>query len=421
MELLIKSATIVDSSSEFNGLKKDILVVDGKIHSIENNIEKKEATVFEAKNLHVSAGWFDMRANYRDPGFEQKETIETGAKCAAAGGFTGVALMPTTQPSADTKSIIEYVKSKSKQLPVEIYMYGSLSKHNEGVDMAELFDMHLNGAIGFTDDKNPIRNAGLLSRALLYSKSFNGLVLVFPLDTNLTQGGEVNEGFTATTLGLKGIPLVAENIQIERDLSILEYTEGRLHIGPISTKTASALVGDAKSKGLKVSCDIAAHQIYFNDAHLNSFDSNFKVMPPLRTNEEIEGLIDGLKNGSIDVIASDHCPEDEENKNLEFDFAAFGIIGQETAYAAANTILKDKLSVEKIIEKFCQNPRRILNVTVPQIKVGENANLTFFDPTLEWNFNANHIKSKSKNTPFLGMKFTGKVLGIYNKRTLIKS
>jgi dihydroorotase len=421
MDVLIKSVKIIDSKSAFNGEKKDILIADGVIQKIENTIDDKNATLFEAENLHVSPGWFDMRANYRDPGFEHKETIKTGANAAIAGGFTGTAIMPSTLPVADSKSIIEYINSKSKNLPVDIYIYGSLSKEGKGIDIAELYDMNLSGAIGFTDDKNSIYDGGLLSRGLHYVKSFDGLILSFPYNKNISYGGEVNEGVVSTSLGLKGIPSVAENAGIERDISILEYTGGKLHIGPISTEKAPELILAGKKNKLLLSSDIAAHQIYFDDTCLNTFDSNYKLMPPLRTHKEIEALINGLINGSIDAISSDHCPEDEENKNVEFDYAAYGIIAQETAFAAANTILNSHLSIEKIIEKFCHNPRKILNVSLPQIKIGEKANLTFFNPTLNWVFEKHHIKSKSKNTPFIGKKFIGKVLGIYNKGVFIKN
>ena len=421
MNLLIKSAKIIDPNSPHNGKKVDILIEEGIIVKMKEGItEKNNTTVFEAENLHVSPGWFDMHVNFRDPGFEYKEDLASGTKAAAYGGFTGVACMPSTLPPIHTKSEVEYIKNKTTHSIVDVYPIGALSYNLDGKDLSEMYDMHLSGAVAFSDDKKSIANPGLLCRALLYSKNFNGLIISFADDKDISLDGKMNEGIVSTSIGLKGMPSLAEEIMIARDIFLAEYTESKIHFSTVSTAMSVALIRAAKAKGLNVTSEVSAHQLALNDSSLNDFDSNYKVNPPLRTIGDIEALIQGLSDGTIDVICSDHSPEDEEMKKREFDHAAFGIIGLETAFAVLSSALHKKLTLEQIIGKIAINPRKILNLDLAVLKEGENANITFFNPSLAWTFKENNIQSKSKNTPFIGMSFTGKALGIYNKKQFVE-
>jgi len=421
MNILIKKAKIVDPGSDLNGKVMDVLIKDGIITSIENNINDNDAKVIEFKNAHISPGWFDMHCYLRDPGFEHKEDLESGIKAAAFGGFTEIACMPATNPPLHTKSEIQYIKNKTRNAVVEVHPIGALSQNLEGKEIAEMFDMFQSGAVAFSDGKKSVTHSGLLSRALLYTKGFNGLVINFPDDQTISKGGMMNEGVVSTSLGLKGIPALAEELMISRDVFLTEYTEGRLHFATISSARSVELIREAKKRGLNITAEVSAYHISIDDTLLNSFDSNYKVKPPLRTQTDITALIEGLKDGTIDVIVSDHTPQDVESKVREFDHANFGITNLETAFAVANSVLTGKISLEKIIAKISINPRKILNLPQPKIEKGASANLTIFDPELHWTFEEKDIKSKSRNTPFVGTKFTGKALGIVNKGQFVVS
>lgn len=415
MEVLIKSAKVVDPNSPQNGKTVDILIKNGKIAEIAKKITPaKKVTEFSAGNLHVSPGWFDMHVHFRDPGFEYKEDIISGANAAAFGGFTGVACMPDTDPPIHTKSEIEYVENKAKGLPVDVYPIGAISKNLEGKDMAEMFDMKTEGAVAFSDGKKAVANAQLQSLALLYTKGFDGLVMTYSDEEKISNNGKMNEGEVSTVLGLKGIPALAEELHVARNLFLAEYHDAKIHLSIISTAKSVDLIRQAKKKGVKVTAEVTAHHLALDDSKLSGFDSFFKVKPPLRTKKDITALTKGLKDGTIDAIVSDHSPEDEETKKVEFDRAEFGIIGLETAYAVVNTYLDNKISIEELVEKIALNPRKILQLDTPSVKEGEEANITLFDPTYEWTFTADNIQSKSKNTPFVGSKFKGKALAICN-------
>lgn len=413
--LLIKSARIIDPLSPHNGKVMDILIENGTISSIKSSIQEKRANVFKRKNVHVSPGWFDMHVNFRDPGLEQQETLETGANAAAHGGFTGVALMPSTHPPVDSKAGIDYVKRRTQNFLVDVFPLGTVSKELKGKELSEMYDMKMAGALAFTDDKKSVQDANLLKIALLYAKGFSGLIFNFPNDKSLSRNGVMNEGNTNTELGLKGIPSLGEELMVARDLALAGYCDTGIHFATISASGTVELISKAKKEGLQVSADIAAHQLFLDDSVLRGFDSNYKVLPPLRLKADIKALLKGLRDGTIDVICSDHSPEDEETKRREFDDAAFGMIGLETCFAVANTALKNVLTIQEIISKIAINPRKILGLEIPLIKEGEYANLTFFDPDMKWTFEEKHIYSKSKNTPFPGTNFIGKALGVYNK------
>jgi len=411
MNLLIKQAKVVDPNSPHNGKRVDILIENGQLKSIRKSISSNAKTI-SGKNLHVSPGWFDMHVNFRDPGDEHKEDLNSGCRAAAFGGFTGVACMPGTNPPLHTKADIEYIISKAKGNVVDVHPIGALSKGLQGKEMTEMYDMSLSGAVAFSDEKNPISSAGVLSRALLYVKMFNGLVISHSQDESIALEGQMNEGDTSTSLGLNGMPALAEEIMITRDVYLAEYTNSRLHFATVSTGNSVEIIRNAKKKGIKVTAEVAAHQIGIDDSELVTFDSNFKVNPPLRTKEDIAALKKGLSDGTIDAICSDHNPEDVETKNREFDIASFGVIGLETAYAVANT--HSGLTSGEIVDKMSISPRKILGIEVPVIKNREKANLTIFDPKLKWTYRSGDIRSKSANSPFIDKTFTGKAIGVFN-------
>lgn len=422
MNVLIKSAKIIDSNSPFNGKNVDILIEKGIIHQIDKSIKNdKNYKEISFKNLHVSAGWMDMRVNFCDPGHEYKEDLTTGLKAAALGGFTEVVTMPDTNPVTDSKAGIEYLINKSKGNLVTLYPTGSLSHQCEGKDIAEMYDMYSKGAVAFTDNKKSIANPSLLTRALLYNQSFGGLVMNFPNDELIYQKGQMNEGIVNTHLGLKGIPALAEELMVSRDIYLAEYCGARLHLTNISTKKSVELIRDAKKKGIKITADTNSYHLLLNESELTDFNTNFKVMPPLRTKDDINALIKGLKDGTIDTICSDHTPEDIENKQCEFDYAAFGIINLQTSFAVCLTALNGKLELEELIKKITINPRNILQLKQAKIKEGATANITLFNPTGTTTLTKEAIVSKSKNTPFIGKKLRGEVYGVINNDKALTS
>lgn len=422
MKILARSAKIVDPSSKHNGTVADIFIEDGIIKQIAKAgvIKEKADKIIEQDGLHVSPGWFDMRVNFREPGFEYKEDLTSGCNAAASGGFTGVLAMPSTFPPVHTKSEVEFIRNKTKNLPVDVFVAGALSNNLEGEHLSEMFDMFSSGAVAFTDDKKAVHNAGLMLRAMLYAKNFSALIISFANEQAITANGKVHEGIMGTTLGLKMIPSIAEEIMVTRDLYLAEYVGTKIHFATLSAKHSVELIRNARKKKISVTTEVAAHQLALDDNSLADFNTNFKVLPPLRNKEDREALIAGLKDGTIDVICSDHSPEDVESKQREFDHAAFGIIGLETAYAVANTALKKVLSTEEIIKKISINPRKILNIPVPSIEENQNANLTFFNPELKWKFTETHIRSRSKNSPFVGKTFTGKAIAVVNKGQVVE-
>ena len=414
MQFLIKSAKVVDPSSPHNGKSVSIFIENGIIRKISTGkIDVPNSTkIIEADGLHVSPGFFDMQVNFRDPGHEYKEDLLSGCASAAAGGFTGVAVMPGTQPPIHTKAEIEYVKNKTAGNLVDVLPIGAISHHTDGKELSEMYDMHTAGAIAFSDDKKPVSDAGLMLRALLYAKNFKGLLLAHCDEKTISLNGQMNEGKTSTGLGLKGIPALAEEVMVARNLFLCEYTGGKIHFQSVSTAGSVQLIREAKKKGLQVTASVNAYNISLEDSALKDFDTHCKVNPPLRSNADIVALKKGLADGTIDAITSDHSPEDEENKKVEFDYAAFGMIGLETSFALANTY--SGLKLNDLIKKLSVTPREILGLAIPKIKEKEKANLTLFLPNKEWKFEEKDIRSKSKNTPFIGKKLKGKIVGVVN-------
>ncbi|WP_299602116.1 dihydroorotase [uncultured Aquimarina sp.] len=408
MNLLLKAATVIDHSSPFHHQTVDILIENGIIKDIDALLEVSE-NVEEIKlhNLHVSKGWFDSSVSYGEPGYEERETIENGLFVAAKSGFTGIALNPNTLPITDTSASVGFLKGKSLQNAVNLYPIGALTVKSEGVDLAELYDMQQAGAIAFGDYKKAIQNPNLLKIALLYAQNFDGLVLSYPQDNSIAGKGMVHEEEQSTLLGLKGIPALAEELQISRDLFLLEYTGGKLHIPTISTAKSVQLIREAKAKGLQVTCSVSVHHLYLTDQELSSFDTNYKVLPPLRTQKDIEALLEGIKDGTIDMVTSDHQPIDIEHKKVEFDNAKYGTIGLESTFGILNTVL----SLEQTINVLT-NGRDVFKVENISIDKGNRANLSLFNPKGTNTFSLDHVLSTSKNSAFLGKEITGKVYGV---------
>lgn len=416
MNLLVRSAKIIDSNSKHHLQTKDLLIENGEIVKISSTIKNPgKIPELKAENLHASPGWVDMQANFGEPGFEPKETIESGLQCAIAGGVTNVLLMPETNPVNDSVATTEFILKKSSNSPVNLMPAGAISKGMSGVELSEMFDMNQAGVKAFSDYKKGVKNSKLLQLALQYSKSLNAIILQQPFDSNLTGNTQVNEGTTSLKLGLKGNPVLSEVLGIIRDSKIAEYCESRLHFSIISSAEGAAILEEIQKKNSSISAGISPAYLHFSDENIGSFDSNHKVFPPFRSDKDKTFLIKALKKNVIQVICSDHSPQDEEHKSLEFEYAAYGTIGLETLFGAANTALRKHMDLSDIIEKISHQPRKILNMNQANIEVGNRADITFFDPDFQWEFTASHIQSKSKNTPFLGHKFIGKALAIYNK------
>lgn len=416
MNLLIKSATILDPGSAFHQQVTDILIENGVITRIAEDIEA-DAELVDGEGKYVSPGFFDLNCNIGELGLETKEDMHSGTRAAAAGGFTGIALMPNTTPPVHSKAEIEYLLNRAKNNLVDVYPLGTISHKREGKDLAEMYDMYLSGAKAFTDGNRPVQDAGLMERALLYAQGFDAMVFSYPEDTAIAGKAKVNEGEVSTLLGMKGIPSLAEELMIARDLYLAEYTVSKIHFSTVSTARSVELIREAKRKGLEVTCDVAAHHLVLTDEALMGFDSMYKVKPPLRTKDDVLALIKGLKDGTIDAIVTQHTPHEVEFKDVEFEVAEYGITGFQTALPLA---LKTGLPVELLVDKLAINPREILGVAVPVIAEGERANLVLFDTETEWEYSSKSNRSKSVNSPFFGQQLKGKVQLTYNNKQIFK-
>jgi dihydroorotase len=418
MNVLIRKATIIDKNSSYNGQKVDLLIENGQISKIGVEINAKAQKVIEGEQLCLSIGWMDIGAQIGDPGFEHREDLHSATIAAAAGGYTSIACYPNSNPVVDSKSGILYIKQNTSQSLVDFYPIGAISENCNGKDITEMIDMHRAGAVAFSDGKYPIQDNGLMMRALLYIKSFNGVIINQPQDKTIAHDGQANEGIVSTSLGIRGIPHMAEEIMLQRDIFLAEYTQSKLHVANISTANAVEMIRKAKQNGLQITASVAAMNLAYADTAIHGFDSNYKVLPPLRTQKDIAALKDGLKDGTIDIINSNHIPLEEEAKKLEFTYADFGVIGLETSFAVANMNLSGCLSLEQLIEKLAIVPRQLLGIDIPAIEEGKVANLTIFDPKQNWVYEEKNIKSKSKNSPFIGQKLKGKVLGVINNKQI---
>lgn len=418
MNILLKSATILDEDNR--GLHKkvrDIWIKNGNIEKIAAAIKVDSKTkVLSFPGLHVSKGWIDSSVSFGEPGYEERETLANGIKIAAYSGFTDIVLNPNTKPIPDTSGDVVFLMKTAGEKGARIHPMGALTMDSAGKDLAELYDMKNAGAVAFYDFKRPVMNSNLLKIALQYVQGFNGLVLSYPMDTSIAANGMVNEGGMSTKLGLKGIPSLSEEIQIARDLFILEYTGGKLHIPTISTANAVTLIAEAKKKGLDVSCSVALHNLCFTDEVLGEFETNYKVLPPLRTKKDIEALKKGLKTGVIDMVTTDHLPMDIEEKRIEFDHAAFGTIGLESAFGILNSIF-DTATTIKLLTKG----RERFALPTISIKEGQPANLSLFNPEGKLEIKKENLRSTSKNSMFIGQKGKGSVYGVIVNDQLLLS
>lgn len=418
MNILIRQAHIVDPASPYNGRVMDLLIENGIITAIKPKISAdKNVKTIEAQHLYVSNGWLDMQASFCDPGFEHKEDLQSGIKAAAAGGFTGVAIVPGTNPPLHSKAQVQYVKNNTGSAIVDVYPIGAATHNREGKELSEMYDMQQAGAVAFSDDKSTIANAGILMRALLYSKNFDGLIITHCDDKSISQDGKMNEGEMSTRLGLKGIPALAEELMVSRNLFLAEYTGAPIHLANISTQRSVELVRQAKAKGMNVTASAAAYSMAMSDTLLEGFDSNYKLNPPLRAKADVEALRKGIADGTIDVITTDHRPQDIESKEVEFDHASNGMLGLQTAFGLINSN-RGRIKLETLIDALTTGPRKVLKLKQPVIREGEPANMTLFDPEQEYTFEKKFLLSKSANTPFIGTTFKGKVIGIINKKQL---
>ena len=409
MKVLIKAAKVIDNESPFDGKVVDILIEKGIIKKIAAGIDTVETDQeISFENLHVSQGWFDSSVSFGEPGYEERETIDNGLYTAAKSGFTGIALNPANNPVTDNKGTVSYLKSKAKESLVSLYPIGALTKNSKGRDLAELYDMQQAGAVAFGDYKKAISNPNMLKIALQYAQNFDGLVQSFPQDNNISGNGQVNEHEKSTYLGLKGIPALAEELQVARDLFILEYTGGKLHIPTISTAKSVDLIREAKEKGLDVTCSVGIHNLFFTDELLEDFNTNAKVLPPLRSKPDIKALIAAVKDETIDMVTGDHSPIDIENKKVEFDNALFGTVGLESAFGALLKLFSLRTSI-----RLLNSGKGRFGLPEELLQVGSEANFTFFNPDISFKMNLSHLYSSSKNSIFLDQELKGKVYGIY--------
>lgn len=421
MHILLKNIKVIQPGSPYHMQVVDIEVNNGKITRIAKKIAHKGQELIESKNLHCSAGWVDVGTEIGEPGYEHREDIQTVSDAAAAGGYTHLVTLPNTEPITDNKSQIYRQIHETKNKLVALHPLGAISHHAEGKNLSEILDMYGAGAVGFTDAGLGVQNSGLLQRALEYIKPIEAVIVQRCEDINLSNDGQLHEGIVSTSLGLAGIPALAESSRVYRDLGIRDYTESKLLIHLISSKESILLLKQAKKarKENKLYSSVAYQNLIHTDEDLASFDSNYKVSPPLRGNDDKSSLINAVKEGIVDIISSNHRPIEEEQKKLEFPYAAFGNIGLQTCFSALCS--SSGLTLNKILQSICYRPRTVFNIEAPIIEVGSKTDMTIFDPTLEWTYSSENIRSKSKNTPYIGMNFKGSVLGILKgNRTYIK-
>ncbi|MBE7171833.1 MAG: dihydroorotase [Williamsia sp.] len=416
MKVLLQQAAIIDPASPFHQSKKDILIHNGTIQVINDRIEEPADTVIREDGLCVSPGWIDSFADFGDPGYEHKETLQTGAQAAAAGGFVSVMIIPNTKPAIDNRIQVEYIVQRSAQLPVNVLPLGAITKGAEGKELAEMYDMQGSGAVAFTDGTHPVQSAGILLKALQYVKPFHGVIIQLPDDKSLVPHGLMHEGIVSTQLGLPGKPALSEELLVARDIRLLEYTGSRLHFTAISSALSLPYIREAKQAGLQVSCSVTPYHLFFCDEDLQDYDTHLKVNPPLRSREDMMALRQAVVDGVIDCIATHHLPQDYDSKIIEFEYARPGMTGLETCYPVLKAALPG-LSEERWVELLSTNPAAIFGIKPGRIATGEPAQLTLFNPTADFLYGGN-IRSKSANSPFIGRAMKGRIAGIVNGNKL---
>ncbi len=415
MKTLIKGGRVIDPANGIDG-PHDILIEKGKIQQVEPagkipQADSEGAREIDASGLVVTPGFLDMHVHFREPGFEYKETIETGCLSAVAGGFTSVAVMPNTNPVNDNRSVTEMILTQAKIKGLaRVHAIPAISMGLKGEQLTEMGELANAGAIGFSDDGRPVMSNELMRRALEYSKMFDLPVIQHSEVLDLTQGGCMNEGRVATELGLKGMPTEAEDIMVYRDIALLPKTGGRLHVAHISSAGAVALVRDAKEKGLPVTCEVAPHHFILTDEAVRGYDTNTKMSPPLRSQRDVQGILEGMRDGTIDIIATDHAPHADLDKQVEYSCAAFGIVGLETALPLSLELVDQQvITLQQMVAMLTSRPAEIFKLDSGTLTVGKEADITIFDPSAEYEIDPQSFKSKSKNSPFGGRKVRGRV------------
>lgn len=411
MKILIQAAEILDPDSPFHQKQKNILIHNGRIASISDKNSTADK-VLKAEGMKLSPGWFDLGTFIGDPGLEYKEDLESGTHAAAAGGFTELAMLPNTVPCVQTKNEISYLVRGNGDRLVQIHPLASVTVNNKGEELTEMIDLHTAGAVGFTDGLKPVWHTDIFLKSLQYLQKFDGVLIDHPEDYWLNLFGQMHEGLNSTQLGLKGMPRIAEEIVIGKNLELLQYAGGRLHFARISTPKSLELIRAAKKKH-RVSCDVTVFQPLLDDSLLKDFDTNYKVNPPLRERADNEAIIKALRDGTIDVLSSGHVPQDEESKNLEFDRADFGITSLQT-FCSNLVSLSKFVDWDLLVRKVTSGPRSVLGLESPRVEEGAIANLTLFDPELKWTLNDESNFSKSKNSPWYGKELKGKAVAVFN-------
>ncbi|HBK88210.1 MAG: dihydroorotase [Cyclobacteriaceae bacterium] len=412
MKILIQSATLLDKQSPFHKKKKNVLINNGRITEIG---DKKFAAdrVIQAAGMFLTTGWFDLGTYVGDPGHEQREDLTSLSATAASGGFTGLAVLPNTNPPIQSKNGVAYLESGNSDRLVQMHALASVTLNNKGEELTEMIDLHEAGAVGFTDGLKPIWHSDIYLKALQYLQKFNGVLIDHPEDVWLSMYGQMHEGVNSTRLGLKGIPRIAEELPLGRNIELLNYGGGKAHFSRLSTAKSIDLVRAAQKRGLKVTCDITGYQALLDDSLLADFDTNYKVSPPLREKTDRDALIKGLKDGTIGVISSGHRPHDDESKQLEFDLADFGIVNLQT-FAANLVALSEAVPMEDLIDKVTVNPRQVVGLPSPLLEEGQMANLTLLDPKHKWTLDAGTNLSKAKNSPWYGQQVKGRTVAVFN-------
>ena len=419
MKILIEQARIVDRNSPHHGTIRDILIEDGRIISIGEGLAASAQAdqVLRQPGLHVSPGWVDTFAHFGDPGYEYKETLESGAAAAAAGGYTDVFVLPNTKPVVDTKSQVEYIRRTAATLPVRIWPLGGITRGLEGKDLAEMYDMRNSGAVAFSDGTTPVQSAGLLLKGLQYVKAFDGVIVQLPDDKTVGASGLMNEGIVSTRLGLPGKPMMAEELMVARDIELVRYTGSRIHFTGVSSPRSLEHIRAARAAGLQVSCSVTPYHLFFTDADLTDYDTNLKVYPPLRDAGAVQTLKKAVQEGLVDAIASHHLPQEFDSKIVEFEYAKPGMSSLETAYPVLRTVLPE-LSPEQTVDLLSHRPRQLFGMEQPVISEGQTASLTLFDPAGTTQLAAGTTRSRSKNNPFIGRSLQGRVIGTFSNNAL---